>query len=109
VSALILHDDSWLPRGGKPFTRPTEAQVVEIARALSDGVTIAATQSANIQYAALGWRWSASYLDYIREVENRSVEYTRLRDYLINEHDADPRIAAVVAMQFTKPLRRTPS
>ena len=72
-----------------------------IARAFSDGYFTGEWRAASKGAVWLPGYLSANYL------ESRGASYATVRDYLIDEHDADPRIAAACALTMTTPLRYT--
>lgn len=79
--------------------RPTYRETLAIARAFADGDFTGERRCVENAAKLLPPNAPADWITY------PGLQYATIRDYLIDEHDADPRIAAACALRLTAPLR----
>lgn len=75
--------------------RPTLSETMALARAFSDGDFTGESRCIRNAAGLMKSDAEAHWLMYPR------LEYATIRDYLITEHDADPRTAAACALRMT--------
>ena len=95
-TALVLREESELHYDYTRQPRRPVAEVRRIAIAFCDGAFLAA------------YRISSGVYCERRNAIERSLEpdYATIRDYLIDEANADERVAAQIALHLTAPLWR---
>jgi len=94
-TALVLRDDSELHYDGTRQPKLTYDETFRIGVAFCDGAYIA--ERAIRHRLDIGWRESLQFM---------APDYATIRDYLIDEANADERVAAQIALHLTAPLWR---